>query len=76
MAIYFLIVKYSQKDLTLASAGQISEHWRLTNKQHSRSACYTVCVIRDMMPQDMEDHADDKIMETLYNENDALLDFL
>jgi hypothetical protein len=50
MAMYFLIVKYLQKDANMTSASQISEFWRLANKQHSLSARSTVRAIRDVMP--------------------------
>jgi hypothetical protein len=76
MAMYFLIAKYMQKDTNMTSASQIYERWRLANEQHSRSARSTVPAIRAMIPEDMADRTDDKSMEKLYNEDDALSDFL
>jgi hypothetical protein len=72
----FLIAKYLEKDANMESARQISEHGRLTNEQYSWSAHSTVCVIRAMIPSDMDSCTDDKIVEKLYNEDDALSDFL
>jgi hypothetical protein len=76
MAMHFLIAKYLQKDATMTSASQISERWRLTNEQHSRSTPSMVRAIRTTMHEDMADRTDDDIMEKLYNEDDALSDFL
>jgi hypothetical protein len=76
MEMHFLIAKYFQKDSNLASAGQIFERWRLANKQYSRSAHSTVLAIRATMSDDMTGRTDDEIMETLYNEDDSLSDFL
>jgi hypothetical protein len=76
MPIHFIIVKYLQKDANLASASQTSERWRLTNKQYSHYQRSTVHAIWDMMPQDIAGCTDDEIMETFYNEDDALSDFL
>jgi hypothetical protein len=71
MAMHFLIAKYLQKNATITPARQISERWRLANEQYSRSARYTVRVIRAMMPEDMDGRTDYEIMEKLYNEADA-----
>jgi hypothetical protein len=76
MVMHFLIAKYLQKDANMTFASQILERWRLTNEQHSRSPRFTVRVMRAMMPEDMADHTDEEIMEKLYNEDDALWDFL
>jgi hypothetical protein len=76
MAMHFLIVKYLQKYANLESAGQISECWRLANEQYSWSTHSTVRAIRDVMPEDMAVRTDDETMETLYNEDDALSDFI
>jgi hypothetical protein len=75
MAMHFLIVNYLQKYANMESAGQISERWRLTNKQYSQSARSTAGAIRSTMPKDMAGRTDDEIMEKLYNEDDALSDF-
>jgi hypothetical protein len=74
--IHFLIAKYLQKDSNLASASQISECWRLAKEQYSCSTCSTVRAIPAKMPQDMTGRTDYEIMETLYNEDDALSGFL
>jgi hypothetical protein len=76
MAIYFLITKYLQKDANMTSASRISGRWRLTNEQYLGSPRSTVRAIRAIMPEDVAGHTDDKIMEKLYNEDDALSDFL
>jgi hypothetical protein len=76
MTMHFLFAKYLQKDANMTSASHISERWRFANAQHSCSACSTVSAIRDIMPEDMTDCIDDEIMEKLYNEDDALSDFL
>jgi hypothetical protein len=76
MAMHFLIAKYLQKYANMTSAGHISERWRLTNEQYSRSARSNVRSIRDMMPEDMSGRTNGEIMEELYNEDDALSDFL
>jgi hypothetical protein len=55
---------------------QISERWRLAGEKYLHSAHSTVPVIRGIMPEDMAGRTDDDIMERLYNEDDALLDFL
>jgi hypothetical protein len=49
---------------------------RLTNEQFSWSAHSTVRAIRSTMPKNMACRTDNKIMEKLYNEDDALSDFL
>jgi hypothetical protein len=46
------------------------------NIQYSRSACSMVFVIRFMMPEDVAGCTDDEIMKKLYNEDDALSDFI
>jgi hypothetical protein len=76
MAMYFLIAKDVPKEANMTSASQISERWHLANQQHLRSARSTVRAIRAMMPEDMADGTDDEIMEKLYDEDDALSDFL
>jgi hypothetical protein len=76
MEMNFLIANYMQKYTNIAPSGQISKCWRLTNEHYSRSAGSMVRVIRAMMPDDMTGHTYDEIMEMLYNEDDALLDFL
>jgi hypothetical protein len=38
LVMHLLIAKYLQKYANMASAGQISESWQLTNEQHSQSA--------------------------------------
>jgi hypothetical protein len=76
MAVHLLIVNYLQKDANMESAGQILERWRLTNENYSRSTRSTVRVIRAMMSEDMAGRTDYEIMEKLYNEDDALSDFL
>jgi hypothetical protein len=62
MVMQFLIAKYLQKDANMTSSSQISELWRLTNEQHSRSACSTVRAIRAVIPEYMADRIGDKIM--------------
>jgi hypothetical protein len=76
MEMHFLITKYLRKNANMESAGQISERWCLTNKQNSRYARSTVRTIIAMMPEDMTGRTNDKIMEKLYTEDDALSDFL
>jgi hypothetical protein len=76
MAMHFLITKFFQKDANLASAGQLLEQWHLNNEQYSWSNRSTVHFSRAMMPEDMIDRINSEIMGTLYNNDDALLDFL
>jgi hypothetical protein len=57
-----LIAKYLQQYTNLASAGQISERWCLTNEQYSWYARSTVRVIRAMLPDDMAGCTDDEII--------------
>jgi hypothetical protein len=76
MAMYLLIAKCLQKDANMESASQISERWRLANEQYSWFVCSLVRAIRAMMPEDVAGCTNDEIMEKVYNEDDALSDFL
>jgi hypothetical protein len=72
---YFLLAKHLQKDANLTSSSLVSERWRIANEQNSRSASSTVCAIRAMLPEEMADHIDDKLME-YYKVDDTLSDFV
>jgi hypothetical protein len=72
MAMHFLVAKYLQKNANMTSAAQIYERWRLTNEKYSQSVRSMVHVIRTILPEDMDYCIDDKIMDKLYNEDDAL----
>jgi hypothetical protein len=72
---HFLIAKYLRDDKNNATATQISEHWRLAHEQYSRSAPATVRALRNLMPADWVTQTDEEIMETLYNEDEAISDF-
>jgi hypothetical protein len=72
---HFLIVKYLRDDNNNAYASQISERWRLAHEQYSRSAPATVCALWTIMPADWGTQTDVEIMETLYDEYEAISDF-
>jgi hypothetical protein len=76
MTIHFLIAIFLQKEDNLASAGQILEGWCLTNEQYSHSARSMVRTSRAIIFDDMASRTNDEIMEMLYSEDGALLDFL
>jgi hypothetical protein len=68
--------QYLRDETNIASATQISECWRLAHDQYSRSAPVTVRALWTLMPADMSSHIDAEIMETLYDEDEAISDFL
>jgi hypothetical protein len=75
VAIHFLIAKYLRNDKNNASATQISVRWRLAHEQYSRSAPATVRALRTLVPSDWGTQTDEEIMETLYDEDEAISDF-
>jgi hypothetical protein len=72
---HFLIAKYLRDDKNNASATHILERWRLAHNQYSRSAPATVRALRTLIPADWETQTDEEIMETLYDEDEAISDF-
>jgi hypothetical protein len=72
IAMHFLIVKYLRDDKNDASATQISERWRLAHEQYSRSAPATVRALRNLTPADWGTQTYEEIMETLYDEDEAV----
>jgi hypothetical protein len=72
---HFLIAKYFLDDKNNASATQISERWRLAHEQYYRSAPATARALRTLMPEDWGTQTDEEIMETLYDEDQAISDF-
>jgi hypothetical protein len=58
-----------------ACALWISERWRLAHEQYSGSAPATVRALRTLMPADWGTHTDEEIMDTLYDEDEAIADF-
>jgi hypothetical protein len=62
-------------DKNNASATQISECWRLAHEQYSRPAPATVRALWTLMPADWETKTDEEIIETLYDEDEAISDF-
>jgi hypothetical protein len=72
---HFLIVKYLRDGKNNATATQSSEHWRLAHEQYSRSAPTTLRALRTLMPADWGTQTDEEIMETLYDEDEAISDF-
>jgi hypothetical protein len=75
VAMHFLITKYLRDDKNNASATQISERWHLAHEQYSRSAPATVRALQTLMPADWDTQTDAEIMETLYDEDEAISDF-
>jgi hypothetical protein len=75
VVMHFLIAKYLRDDQNNASATHISERWRLAHDQYSRSAPATVRVLQILMPADWGTQNDAEIMETLYDEDEAISDF-
>jgi hypothetical protein len=75
VAMHFLISKYLRNDENNSSAAKISERWRLTHDQYSRSAPATVRALWTLMPADWGTQTDAEIMETLYDEDKAISDF-
>jgi hypothetical protein len=75
VAMYFLIAKYLRDDKNNATATHITERWRLAHEQYSRSAPATVRALRTLMPADWGTQTDEEIMETLYDEDEAVSDF-
>jgi hypothetical protein len=69
---HFLIGKYLRDDKNNASATHISERWRLSHQQYSRSVPATVRALRTLMSADWGTQTDAEIMETLY---EAISDF-
>jgi hypothetical protein len=72
---HFLIEKYLRNDKNNATATHISERWCLAHKQYSRSSPATVHALRTLMPADWGTQTDEEIMETLYDEDEAISDF-
>jgi hypothetical protein len=72
---HFLIAKYLRDDKNNASATQISERWRLAHEQYSYSAPATVRALRTIMPEDWGNQTDAEIIDTLYDEDEAISDF-
>jgi hypothetical protein len=72
---HFLIAKYLRDDKKNASATHISERWCLAHEQYSRSAPATVRALRNLMPADWGSQTYSQIMETLYDEDEAISDF-
>jgi hypothetical protein len=62
-------------DKNNASTKQISERWRLAHEQYSRSAPATVLALRTLMSADWGTQTNAEIMETLYDEDEAISDF-
>jgi hypothetical protein len=67
---HFLIARYLRDDKNNATATQISERWCLAHDQYSRSTPATVRALRTLIPSDWG-----TIMETLYDEDEAISDF-
>jgi hypothetical protein len=72
---HFLIAKYLRDDKNNAFATQISELWRMA---HARYSCYFPATVRALwtpMSADWGTQTDAEIMETLYDEDEAISDF-
>jgi hypothetical protein len=69
---HFLIAKYLRDDKNNATATQMLERWRLAHEQYSRSAPATVRARPTLMPAYWGTQTDEEIMETLYDEDEAI----
>jgi hypothetical protein len=66
------IVKYLYDDKNNASVKQISERWCLAHNQYSHSAPETVRALRTLVPADWGTQTNAEIIETLYDEEEAI----
>jgi hypothetical protein len=69
------IMECLRDDNNNASVKQILERWRLAHDQYSRSAPATVRALQTLMPADWGTQTNAEIMDTLYDEEEAISDF-
>jgi hypothetical protein len=72
---HFILAMHLQKDVNLKFSSLISERWRITNEQNTRSARSTIRIICTMLPEEMADCTNDELLE-YYKVGDTLSDFV